>query len=252
MKIRIKFKKQGPMKFIGHLDIMRFFQKAMRRADVDIRYSEGFSPHQIMSFASPLGVGITGSGEYMDIEVLSTESSAKMMKRINKVLTEDIEILSYRRLPDHAANAMSLVAACDYTICLRKEAAASIGMSAEEFFKGLCSFIKEGDLTIMKKTKKGEKEMDLRPFIYEYRVISDSSNPSDVSDFRDAGIFLKLSAGSSVNIKPDLLLEAYCCFLGIEFPAFGFLINREEVYADAGTENNHKFIALEAYGEDIE
>lgn len=59
MKIRIKFSKQGAMKFIGHLDTMRYFQKAMRRADVDIRYSEGFSPHQIMSFAAPLGVGLT-------------------------------------------------------------------------------------------------------------------------------------------------------------------------------------------------
>ena len=58
MKIRIKFSKQGAMKFIGHLDTMRYFQKAMRRADVDIRYSEGFSPHQIMSFAAPLGVGL--------------------------------------------------------------------------------------------------------------------------------------------------------------------------------------------------
>ncbi len=52
MKIRIKFAKEGTMKFIGHLDIMRYFQKVMRRADVDIRYSEGFSPHQIMSFAA--------------------------------------------------------------------------------------------------------------------------------------------------------------------------------------------------------
>ena len=58
MKIRIKFAKEGTMKFIGHLDVMRYFQKVMRRADVDIRYSEGFSPHQIMSFASPLGVGM--------------------------------------------------------------------------------------------------------------------------------------------------------------------------------------------------
>ena len=70
MKIRIKFAKEGTMKFIGHLDIMRYFQKVMRRADVDIRYSEGFSPHQIMSFAAPLGVGLESRGEYVDIEVL--------------------------------------------------------------------------------------------------------------------------------------------------------------------------------------
>lgn len=73
MKIRIKFSKYGTMKYIGHLDMMRFFQKAIRRAGIDVRYSEGFSPHQIMSFAAPLGVGMESRGEYMDIEVLSMD-----------------------------------------------------------------------------------------------------------------------------------------------------------------------------------
>ena len=86
MKVRIKFRKQGNMKFIGHLDIMRYFQKVMRRADVDIRYSEGFSPHQIMSFAAPLGVGLTSNGEYMDIEVLSTDDSKTMVRRMNETM----------------------------------------------------------------------------------------------------------------------------------------------------------------------
>ena len=103
MKIGIKFSKQGNMRFIGHLDIMRYFQKAMRRADVDIRYSEGFSPHQIMSFAAPLGVGLTGSGEYLDIEVLSTESSRRMVERLNVQMAEDggTEFLrDFRILPE--------------------------------------------------------------------------------------------------------------------------------------------------------
>ena len=73
MKIRIKFRKWGVMKFIGHLDVMRYFQKAIRRADLNIRYSGGFSPHQIMSFAAPLGVGITSRSEYVDIELLDEE-----------------------------------------------------------------------------------------------------------------------------------------------------------------------------------
>ena len=63
MKIRIRFRKYGVMKFIGHLDVMRYFQKAMRRAHIDICYSEGGSPHQIRSFAAPLGLGITSAGE---------------------------------------------------------------------------------------------------------------------------------------------------------------------------------------------
>lgn len=69
MKARIKFRKYGVMKFIGHLDIMRFFQKVMRRADIPIAFTGGYSPHMIMSFANPLGVGLTSDGEYFDIEL---------------------------------------------------------------------------------------------------------------------------------------------------------------------------------------
>ena len=96
MKIRIKFRKYGIMKFIGHLDIMRYFQKAMRRADIDICYSSGFSPHMIMSFASPLGVGLTSDGEYLDIEIGNEQSSASAVKRLNAVMAEGVEVLSYR------------------------------------------------------------------------------------------------------------------------------------------------------------
>ena len=94
MKIRIKFRKYGIMKFIGHLDIMRYFQKAMRRADIDICYSAGFSPHMIMSFASPLGVGLTSDGEYLDIEIGNELSSEAAVKRLNGVMAEGVAVLS--------------------------------------------------------------------------------------------------------------------------------------------------------------
>ena len=97
IKIRIKFRKYGVMRFIGHLDIMRYFQKAMRRAEIDICYSEGFSPHQIMSFAAPLGGGTTSLGEYFDME-------------------EGVEVTEYVKLPDNAKTAMSMVAAADYDL----------------------------------------------------------------------------------------------------------------------------------------
>ena len=90
MKIRIKFSKHGNMKFIGHLDIMRYFQKAIRRAEIDIVYSEGFSPHQKISFAAPLGVGLLSEGEYMDIEVHTSKPSQEMIKALNAVMAEGI------------------------------------------------------------------------------------------------------------------------------------------------------------------
>ena len=69
MRVRIKFTKTGCLKFIGHLDVMRFFQKAIRRAELPVSLSEGFSPHMLMSFAAPLGVGKTSSGEYFDLDL---------------------------------------------------------------------------------------------------------------------------------------------------------------------------------------
>lgn len=248
MKIRIKFKKQGAMKFIGHLDIMRYFQKVMRRANVDIRYSEGFSPHQVMSFAAPLGVGLLSNGEYLDIEVNSTENSQTMLEQIQAVNVDGIVVTSYRKLEDSAKNAMSLVAAADYTLWFKT------GYEPEDvpgFFSGLIEFCKRDSIEILKKTKKGEKIIDLKPYIYEVSI--DSPNVSGAIEEQPGHfLFMKLSAGSAANIKPELVLDAYYRSLGEEYPPFSWQIQREEVYGDEGNDACHNFVPLEEYGANIE
>ena len=87
------------MKFVGHLDLMRYFQKAVNRANIDICYSEGFSPHQIMSFAAPLGVGVTSDGEYFDIEVHTSMSSKEAIAALNQVMVDGVEVTGYVVLP---------------------------------------------------------------------------------------------------------------------------------------------------------
>ncbi|MBS6646633.1 MAG: TIGR03936 family radical SAM-associated protein [Clostridiaceae bacterium] len=233
MKIRIKFAKQGPMKFIGHLDIMRYFQKAMRRGNIDICYSEGFSPHQIMSFASPLGVGLTSNGEYMDIEVSGTTNSKEMTNQLNSVMVDGMKVLSCRRLNDTAKNAMSIVAAADYTIRFREGCEPA---DLDDYFSGLSDFYKMESIRIIKKTKKGEQEVDIRPFIYCLSV-------------KDNTIFMQLSSGSANNLKPELVLEAYTNFRGGEFRSIAFQIQREELYA---ADENGKLISLEDLGEEFE
>ena len=249
MKIRIKFRKTGIMKFIGHLDVMRYFQKAIRRADVEICYSGGFSPHQIMSFAAPLGVGIPSNGEYVDIEVHSTGTTAEMLERLNAVMAEGFEIAEYKLLPDTAANAMSSVAAADYTLTFRPGYEPE-EESAEEWFKKLTAFFDQPQVMVLKKTKKGEKEMDLKPLIYDLGVIAGN-------DAAQAQLFMKISTGSASNIKPELLLDAYYEALGKERSPFAFMVQREEVYADQASEHEreqgiHSFIPLGALGQDIE
>lgn len=235
MKIRIKFAKRGNMKFIGHLDIMRYFQKAIRRAGIDIAYSEGFSPHQKMSFAAPLGVGLTSEGEYMDIEVHSAVSGLEMTRALNAVMVEGMEVLSCRALPEGAGNAMSLVAAADYSVCFRE------GCEPEQptaFLEDFLAFTGQPEIMVTKKTKKGERTLDLKPLIY-------------AASLEGKNILLTLSTGSADNIKPELLLEAFCQSCGQQLPEFAFQVTRLEVYADAGSEGERKLIPLEALGQDF-
>ena len=234
MKIRIKFGKQGSMKFIGHLDVMRYFQKLMRRAEIDICYTAGFSPHQVMSFAAPLGVGLTSNGEYLDIEVNSSGSSEEMLRRLNAAGTEEIPVLSFRRLPEDAKNAMSLVAAADYMVSFRpgKEPA------VRDLKQALADFLGQEEIIMLKKTKKSEAEQDIRPMIYRLEA-------------SDKGIFMQLAAGSSANLKPELVMEAFYRHQGLTFGEFDWMTHRMELYADQGTEEERKLVPLEELGDEL-
>ncbi len=238
MKVRIKFAKSGVMKFIGHLDMMRYFQKAMRRADIDIKYSEGFSPHQIMSFAAPLGVGITSDGEYLDIEVNSTESSEKSIANLNGAMVDGVKILEYKRLPDHAKNAMSIVAAADYKIYIKDgyEDPFSVG----EWRDHLNTFFHDrAEVLITKKTKKSEKIMNLKELVYDFQILEEAERPV---------FYLNVCTGSTDNLKPELVLSAFYEFLSLTYDEFAFQIHRMDVYTKDEADG---FVPLGSLGEDI-
>lgn len=231
MKIRIKFKKTGIMRYIGHLDVMRYFQKVNRRAGVDIAYSAGFSPHQLMSFASPLGLGLTSEGEYLDMEVHSCESSRSMAERMNAVMAEGMEIVGVWQLPEGAKPAMAVVAAADYVLTPEQELWGGIRGTAETFFA-------QSAIPVRKKTKKSEKEVDIRPLIYDWRLL-------------DGGIFVKLASGSTDNLKPELILEAFFRYMGREYDPCSCSVCRMELYAREGGEAEGRLIPLSDFGEEI-
>ncbi|MEY8333828.1 TIGR03936 family radical SAM-associated protein [Lachnospiraceae bacterium 47-T17] len=235
MKIRIKFSKDGSMRFIGHLDTMRYFQKAMRRADIDIAYSTGFSPHQIMSFAAPLGVGITSEGEYLDIEVHSTRSTADSLAALNDTMVEGFAVRDYRRLPDDAKTAMSIVSCADYELTFRKGYECELSLQALR--EGLHAFYEVPEvISVIKKTKKSEKTINLKQLVYDFQVLADEGNVK---------FLLKLSTGSTDNLKPELLMEHYYRFLGLELKEFTFQVHRVDVYT--GNRDNG-FLSLNDMG----
>lgn len=245
MKIRIKFAKSGVMKFIGHLDMMRYFQKAIRRAGVNICYSEGFSPHMIMSFAAPLGVGITSDGEYFDIEVKDTMTTADALQALNSTMVQGVEVTGYVQLPEDAKNAMSIVAAADYTLGYKDGYHSPFTKSQwkEALEK---SFHSKETFMVTKKTKKNQVEVDLKPAVYTLEMVGTEENPA---------FHIFVSAGSTRNIKPEFVLESIYNRISSEegtelsYDPHAIAIHRNDVFA-AGKEEG-TFISLLEFGQEI-
>lgn len=234
VKLRIKFSKHGVLKFIGHLDVMRYFQKAIRRAGIDIAYSAGFSPHQIMSFAAPLGVGLESNGEYMDIEVNSLTSSKAFMDDLNAQMVDGIKILEAKLLPDNAGNAMASVAAARYTIAFRE------GLKPQFLTDSVVvDFFSQEQIIVTKQTKKSETTFDMKPFLFEC-----------LFDEKNEAVRLTVDASSSGNIKPALVMKALYDQNHAVFDEYALLITREETYINMGSEGAMQLEPLGFVGSD--
>jgi len=243
MKYRVKFQKYGVMKFVGHLDIMRYFQKAMRRADLPIKYSEGFNPHQIMSFAAPLGVGITSDGEYMDVEMRENVVSQNAKQALDAVMVPGMSVTEFHALPDGAEKAMAAVKAASYYIYYKEPVE---GLDEVTFLTYKTSFYDAADsITIVKKTKKSERELDLKPLIYEFQVVTLPESLRAESSY-SFGLKLMVSTGSTDNIKPELVMEHFHSFCNIEQASMG--IHRIDLY----TKLDQQFLSLGDVGYDFQ
>lgn len=227
LKARIKFRKSGVMKFIGHLDVMRFFQKVMRRADIPIAFTGGFSPHMIMSFANPLGVGVTSDGEYFDIELTEEIDMNAAVARMNQVMVEGIEIVNMVPISDDKKRTgMSIVAAADYLSNVKNDA------FPENWKEKAAGFMNQEQILIVKKTKKSEKEVDIKPMIYKFEI-------------REEGVYMQVATGSVENLKPEVVMQALGQYLGVDLGEASFVHHRLEVYALAEDGNSKKFVSLD-------
>lgn len=240
LKVRIKFEKTEQMRFIGHLDIMRYFQKAMRRADIPIKYSEGFSPHQIMSFGAPLSMGVSGLGEYMDIELKegSHISSKEAIKRLNEIMCTGMKVTKFLQIPDNSKPAMALMDTADFKAEFKTE------VNESEINAAIEKLMSKESILLTKVSKKKKKNqygkfvevettsvVDIKPFIYKLEAIKN-------------GVYMHLSQGSTNNIKPAAVME----FLYEEGLSAAkkneYYLYRLDMYTDEGK-------ALDEYGCEI-
>lgn len=210
-KKRLKFSKMGMGKYISHLDLLRTFTRAIHRAELPVRYSQGFNPHQLITFSLPLPIGVTSETEFVDIDFEDWAENSEIMEKLNMNLPPDIKILSVG-LPEAKAN--NIVAA-EYLFSAEKN-----GVSIDKIEE----FFNQEQINAVKKTKKGEKEVNLKEFIRSFKFVSHENNSFVMN--------IVLSAGGEANIKPEIVVLKLQEYLGYEFESY--LIHRVKIfYKDA-------------------
>ena len=196
MRYLTKFTKEENIKFISHLDVLKTIQKNIRRAGLPVEFSQGFNPHMNTSIAQPLSVGVYSSGEYMDM-ILTTETDEKeIVDKLNATAPSGIKYISALAIPytpgdKKVPQAMALIDAARYTIKVKYSDASAL---EDEMTKLLEN---ETWITI-KKSKKGEREVNLRTLIKEISF-----------GVQDEFLVLNvlISTGSREHLSADLLVS---------------------------------------------
>ena len=211
MRLRLKFRKEGPIRFVGHLDLMRTMQKTFRRAGVPIAYSEGFNPRQVFSFATALAVGISSEAEYMDLNLIEEVNLDALIDSINETAPPGIVIVEGVVLEEKEPKAMAVLAAARYKIEAYKP------LITAEMIE---SFLKDEEAIVVKRNKKGKfNDFDIKPGIMEVTIDGQT-------------IDMLIATGSQLNIKPEMVLTYVLNKAGLTYDRGDFNFHRSELYHD--------------------
>jgi radical SAM-linked protein len=198
MRAMIRFGKQPRLRFISHLDLQRFFQRALNRTGLPIAFSQGFNPHPILSFGSALALGWTSEYEIIDVKLAVPMGRKRTEEAMRSALPVDLPVLEVKLVDDKHAAPMSMVRASDYEITLS-------GETAQATLDAVDTFLAKDSVMAMRKTKSGEKEVDIRPWAISIEKT-------------ETGMNARLKLTEKDTLKPDLLVRTLAELAGVEVP----------------------------------
>lgn len=206
MRMMAVFEKGERLRHIGHLDIQRSTQRALRRSGLPVAYSKGFNPHILITFASALSTGAVGKNEIMDVTLDGEISPEAFLSAMNAAMPPDMQLHSARVLDEHHPALMAMVQAAKYDLKLLDEEVAARCIAA------LPAFLQQESIMAMRKTKSGVKECDIRPLLLELHGEGNH-------------LYATMTLTEHTSCKPDMLVKALCAFAGCEVPRV--LVTRE-------------------------
>lgn len=198
MRAMIRFAKRPRLRFISHLDLQRFFQRAVNRTGLPIAWSQGFNQHPVMSFGSALALGWTSEYEVIDIKLSAPMGRKRTEDAMRAALPEDLPVLEVRMVDDRHPAPMALVKMADYRVTLE-------GENAQAVLAQIPEFMARENVSAVKKTKSGEKAINARALVVSMEPLED-------------GFGARLMLTERESIKPDLLVALLSDMAGVEPP----------------------------------
>ena len=202
MRIGVRFSRNGMSRFVSHLDMQRFFARAIRRSGIEVQYSQGFNPHIIMSFAQALAVGLETVGDYLEFNTVSDEDISSVRERLSLQMSSGIDIIKAGMLDPKGKKLMACVEAASYSVYCGDD------------IKDRFSSLTEGGSYIIK-NKKGH-DIDAGKMILS-------------SDILDERIDMTLVLSSKMSLSPFSLFDAVA-------PGENVRIVRNDLFTGTGTE----------------
>jgi radical SAM-linked protein len=192
-RVRILFSRGKEIKFISHLDIIRVWHRALRRADIALAYSEGFNPHPKLSLAAPLPLGVTSEAELMDIYIVQPLSASSLTGRLKLQLPNGLDIIQAFVIPLQLPSLQAQIRFADYVVRVSSA-------SQRELDKAIRALLALDTLPWQHQRDTGTKCYDLRPLINDIKLLAYETGV--------ASIFMRLRHSVEGAGRPEQVIKA--------------------------------------------
>lgn len=189
MRMIAEFEKMGRMSWFSHLDLQNTMQRALRRAQLPVAYSQGFNPHVLTSFATALSVGCQSRGEVMEVEMAGEISPEEFAEKLNACLPDGLKVRRCASVPDSAPALMAKVAEAGYDITAPN---ADLTQAVE-------AFLKAEEVMVEKRSKTKTRLVNIRPMVHEIICAFDG---------KDSRLSMVLEQTNANALKVELVMQA--------------------------------------------
>ena len=191
-RIRITFSKQGALRYTGHLDLHKLWERAARRAELPLSYSQGFHPQPKISLASALPLGFSSQAEVMDIRLNEEIPHEEILARLQENLPGGIKVLNIESVDEGVPALQTQVVSAEYQVALTEL------IDESELKRRVDDLMKAESLP----RERREKKYDLRPLIE--KITLETIDPNN----GEQRLFMRLAAREGATGRPEEVLEA--------------------------------------------